>query len=103
MILVHHSAEKQVEPQQIEADDHLRAICRGIVAEGKTAVEWDQIESDDMFSAGQFDGGYDATEQEFLFSYYAPNGTEYWLGFSLEIASKIASGEQYFLDNRKAS
>lgn len=89
--------------QQIEADDHLRAICREIVAEGKTAVEWGQIESDDMFSAGPFEGGYDATEQEFLFSYYAPDGTEYWLGFPLEIASKIASGAQYYLDIRKAS
>ena len=91
-----------VSHQQIEVDDHLRLICREIVAADKTAVEWEQIESDDMFSAGPFEGGYDATEQEFLFSYYAPDGTEYWFGFDLEIASTIASGVQYFIDMRKA-
>jgi hypothetical protein len=87
---------------QIEADDHLRSICRQIIAENKTMLEWDQIESDDMFSDGPFSGGYDATEQEFLFSYYALDEKEYWLGFSLEIAKKIADGSQYFLDIREA-
>ncbi len=87
---------------QIEADDGLREICREIIIENKTAFEWSQIESDDMFSSGPYEGGYDAIEQEFWFSYYAPDRTEFWFGFSLEIAAKIASGAQYFLDIQKA-
>jgi len=86
---------------QIEADDDLRKICREIIAENKTDLEWSQIESDDMFSSGPYEGGYDAIEQEFWFSYYAPDGTEFWFGFPLEIAAKIDSGAVYFLDLHK--
>jgi hypothetical protein len=88
--------------KQIEADEHIREICREIVAQNKSITEWDQIESDDMFQSGPYEGGYDATEQEFLFSYYDATGTEYWFDFSLEIAQKIAKGDQYFLDLRES-
>ena len=87
-----------VRHKQIEADDDLKAICREIVAEDKSLDEWDRIESCDMFQRGPYCGGFDAIEQEFLFSFYEPTGKEYWFGFSLEIAEKIACGDQYFLD-----
>ena len=88
--------------KQIQADDDIRVICRQIVEEGKNNNEWDEIESDDMFQSGPYVGGYDATEQEFWFSYYDPDGIEYWFGFSLEIATKIALGDEYYFDIRKA-
>jgi hypothetical protein len=91
-----------VNPQQIEADDDLRKICLEIVIKGRTAAGWDQNECYDIFTAGPYEGGYDATEHKFLFSYYAPDGKECWIGFDLEVATRIASGEQHFLEIHKA-
>ena len=77
-----------------------RYLTTPIVALGTTAIKA-SIDYESAFASVR--KTVDATEQEFLFSYYAPDGTEYWPGFSLEIASKIASGAPYFLDIRKAS
>jgi hypothetical protein len=83
---------------QLQTDDDLRAICRAIVAGGKSDAEWGRVESCDMFQEGAFVGGYEACEQEFTFSYYDPVGKEWWLSFPLSIAEKIARGEEYWLD-----
>ena len=83
---------------QVRADDDLRAICREIVAEGKSMAEWDRIESCDMFQRGAFVGGYDACEQAFTFSYYDVSRKEWWLSFTLPVAEKIARGDEYWLD-----
>ena len=83
---------------QIQADDDLRAICRKIVAEGKSMTEWDLLESDDTFQQGPFVGGYDASEQGFTFSYYDASKKEWWLSFSLPVAEKIARGDEHWLD-----
>jgi hypothetical protein len=83
---------------QLKADDDFRAICRKIVAERRTTVEWDSIESCDMFQQGAYVGGYDACEQAFTFSYYDPQKKEWWLTLSLPIAEKIASGDEYWID-----
>ena len=45
---------------QLRADDDLRAICREIVAHGRSLSEWDIAESDDMFQRGVYVGGYEA-------------------------------------------
>jgi hypothetical protein len=35
---------------QLAVDQELRSICESILAEGKSAVEWDRVESDDLVS-----------------------------------------------------
>jgi len=52
-------------------------ICKEILSENKTQTEWAEIESDDMFQRGDYEGGFDATGIEFCFSVYE-NGQEYW-------------------------
>jgi hypothetical protein len=94
--------ETNRKPQR-RADGDLRAICRQIVSEGKTIEEWGQVESDDTFQRGKYVGGYDATEQQFLFSYHDDMGKEWWFFFPLLIAEKIARGDDYYLDLHEPS
>jgi len=84
--------------KQLRVDDELRGICRSILIEEKTDDDWSQIESDDMFQVGSYVGGYSAIEQEFWFSYYDTENKEWWFGFSLYDASRIADGELQYLD-----
>jgi hypothetical protein len=58
-----------------------------------TLAEWSEIESDDQFQTENFCGGFDATEQEFTFSYYDEHKNEYWFQKSLEGIQKILEGE----------
>ena len=44
---------------------------------------WAERESSDMFQSDHFSGGFDATEGEFLFSYFPDEGGEFWFGISL--------------------
>jgi hypothetical protein len=45
-----------------------------IRAEERSDVKWADVEASDMFQGVSYAGGYDATEQAFCFSYYAPDG-----------------------------
>ena len=83
---------------QLEVNEEFRRVCEAIRAEDKSAVEWDQCESDDWFQTDHFKGGYDATEQEFCFSYYDTTGKEWWFQFSYEDVSRILDGELRYLD-----
>lgn len=83
---------------QLKANDDLRAICREIVAAGKTADEWDRTGADERFGRGPFVGGYDAAEQGFTFSYRDAAKKEWLLVFGLPVAQKIAAGQEYWLD-----
>ena len=71
----------------------LVAICREILAQEYGPEEWAEVESDDMFQRGPFEGGYDATEEAFTFSYRDPGGGELWFQFTLAEAPRIVSGE----------
>ncbi len=86
---------------KIEIDGTLREIAEKIVAEGKSADEWAAIESDDLFQEGRYEGGFDADEGEFCFSYYGEEG-EAWFQFSLELAHAIAAGETPEIEGREA-
>jgi hypothetical protein len=72
--------------------DELRALCREIVAEGKTDDEWSEVEADDWFQTETVTGGYDALERAFTFSYYPPQGGELWIQLTLDQAARVASG-----------
>lgn len=88
---------------QIKIDDRLREIAQKIVAEGKSNEEWAAIESDDMFQEGQYEGGFDADEGEFCFSFHGgKEAGEVWFQFSLEVAGAIAIGQTPEIEGRPA-
>ena len=68
--------------------DEFYIICKEILAENKSIEEWAEIESDDMFQAGIYEGGFDATGMEFCFSVYE-NDNEYWFQFPLDLVEKF--------------
>lgn len=63
-------------------------VCGEIIKESKTVSEWAEIESDDMFQEGIYNGGFDAIEMEFCFSVYLSN-VEYWFQLSLDSVTKV--------------
>lgn len=67
-------------------------ICGNIVRENKNIEQWAELESDDMFLEGSYEGGFDATEMEFCFSVHI-NNVEYWFQLSLEDVKKIHSNQ----------
>lgn len=87
---------------KVPIEEDLREICTRIASQASTLEEWAQVESDDMFQAGPFVGGFDADEAEFCFSYYSTDGKEYWFQFSLQEAGRIARGESVDLEARVA-
>lgn len=70
----------------------LISICTQINDKGYSVVQWDEIESSDMFQTEQFCGGFDVDESEFCFSYFAEDGNEYWFQFSIATAIEISNG-----------
>ena len=77
-------------------EEDLRIICREILEEKKSLVQWAEIESDDMFQRGNYLGGFDATEKEFCFSLFLDNN-EYWFQFSLYDAEEITKNKINFI------
>ena len=67
------------------------SICDLILAENKSEDEWALIESDDLFSEGNYEGGYDATEMEFCFGVHI-NEEEYWFQLTLPEISLVKNG-----------
>ena len=84
----------------IPITEEFRNVCREIVSRNLTIQEWCEIESDDMFQTEHFEGGFEAIEEEFTFSYISEN--EYWFQLTLEEVSKIAVGENILLEGRIA-
>jgi len=89
---------KIVSHNQLEVDDEFIKICKLIEIDRKTDDEWSKIESSDMFQSEKYCGGYESIEQEFCFSYFAPEGREWWFQVSIEDVHKIVAGELRYLD-----
>jgi len=75
--------------QQLKVNKEFKQILNRIKEENKSITEWREIESSDMFQSESFNGGFDATEDKFLFSYYDLDGKEYWFEFSLEEVGEL--------------
>ena len=73
----------------IKIDDNFLLIAKAILSFNKNNDEWSAIESDDMFQTERYEGGYDATEEAFCFSYYDTEGKEYWFQLSLDEIKQI--------------
>ena len=78
---------------EIEVSERLRDICLEISESDWSEADWAEHESDDWWQTEELCGGYDATESAFCFSYYTPEGEEFWFQFTLAQAAKIANGE----------
>ena len=64
------------------------SITEEIISEKKNIEEWAEMESDDMFHRGNYEGGFDSTEMEFCFRVII-NAVEYWFQLSLQQVEKI--------------
>ncbi|KAA5540606.1 hypothetical protein [Adhaeribacter rhizoryzae] len=87
---------------ELEVDQEFAAICKQIKEENKSEAEWRLIESDSMFQTENYEGGFDATEMEFCFSYYDAAGREYWFQLPLAQVQEIAAGKSLKLYLREA-
>lgn len=85
---------------EIPVPADLVAICRELVAEGKTDDEWAEIEAGDWFQTETVTGGYDAGEHAFTFSFYPPDGEEMWIVLTLAEAAEVARGERRAVEAR---
>jgi len=74
---------------RIDIDNELRGIFVEISKEAKSQAQWAETESGDTFQSERYCGGFDADEGEFIFSYYAEDGEEYWFHFSLEDVPRV--------------
>ena len=64
----------------------------------KSDKEWGEIEPSDTFQTPTYCGDYDATEQEFRFSYYDKHTKEWWFELTLESLRRITHGDLKFID-----
>src|SRR5687768_10531934 len=84
------------------AQSELSSVCSGIVERGWNEDVWSEHEACDEFQTEHLCGGFDATEREFCFSYFAPGGKEYWFQFPLAQAKALASSPNLPLVLREA-
>ena len=83
---------------RLEVSEKLTEILKEIISEDKTGEDWLLTESCDMFQFPSFCGGYDATEQYFLFSYYGDNEKEWWFEIVLKVVPLILRSELLFIE-----
>lgn len=86
---------------QIPVRDDLIAICREIVAEGKSDAEWAEVKAGDWFQTGTVTGGYEADEHAFTFSVHTPDGGELWIVLPLAEAAEVARGARTAVEARR--
>ena len=86
--IVHHSI--MIIKHEIDAE--FISICQDILKEDLDLEEWGLIESCDQFQTVNYCGGFDATENEFTFSFFDKKRDEYWFQLPLTDISKVARG-----------
>ncbi len=78
---------------KLTIDSQLKTICSEIQKQNWTINQWSDHESCDWFQTPNYCGGFDATEEEFCFSFYDKNQKEYWFQFALESVEQIIDGQ----------
>jgi hypothetical protein len=82
-------------------DKEFYEICEEIISENKNIAEWEEVESDDMFQIGRYEGGFDATGMEFCFSVNIDE-VEYWFQLSLDAIHEINKNQNGEIEVTKA-
>ncbi|WP_248723317.1 hypothetical protein [Seonamhaeicola sp. ML3] len=77
---------------KIKIDIELRNICDEIIKKSLPIEQWREIESSDQFQTLNYCGGFDATEDEFCFSFFDKSEKEYWFQLSLNEIERIKEG-----------
>jgi hypothetical protein len=77
-------------------------ICEDILNQNWTEKEWSEHEADDWFVTNNYEGGFDADENAFCFSYIASDLEEYWFQIGLNEAKDIVAGKINKIEARKA-
>jgi hypothetical protein len=85
----------------MKIDFELQLLLKKILDEKLSEEQWKQIESSDMFQSENYIGGFDATEMAFTFSFYSPNGREFWFQLTLDEILMIDRGEIKEIDLRE--
>jgi hypothetical protein len=86
---------------QIQIDHEFLTLCEQILKEDHSLEEWREIESDDMFQTPHYEGGFDATEDAFCFSYYDPDGGELWFQLTLSEMMQAVAGQLKSIEARR--
>ncbi len=76
-------------------------ISEEIISEKKDVNGWSEIEADEMFQKGNYEGGFDATEMEFCFRVFIDD-IEYWFQLPLESIEKVYLRKLNEVDTRLA-
>jgi hypothetical protein len=82
----------------IKLDDKFRSICQEIIGANKTEEEWAEIEASDMFQDEHYCGGFDASNNAFVFGYYADDGKQFSFLLNLNEISEVLSGRMTKVD-----
>jgi len=77
---------------KIPVDGNLEKYVRKI-AENPDLEYWRDHESPSWFQDEKLNGGFDALDDVFGFSFRPKDGVEYWFQFSIEEATRAANGE----------
>jgi hypothetical protein len=85
---------------RIPVDHEFSTLCKEILNEHPSIEQWREIEADDMFQSPHYSGGFDATEDAFCFSYYDPDGSEFWFQLTLSEMREAVAGTLKFLEAR---
>ena len=87
---------------EIPVDHEFLTLCDEILKQNLSLQKWREIESDDMFQSRRYEGGFDATEDAFCFSYYQPDGDELWFQLELSQIAEVVAGKKTSIEARKA-
>jgi len=78
------------------------SICKEIFKKDLNIGQWALIESSDEFQNDKYCGGFDATENEFTFSYYNENDEEFWFQLSLNNIKDVIEGKITEIETKRA-
>ncbi len=84
---------------KLKVTPEMASICSQIAAQNYSVAEWAAIESDDWVQSECLEGGFDADEMAFCFSYRA-DSAEYWFQLTLEEVQQVAHGAMIQIDAR---
>jgi hypothetical protein len=87
---------------KLKIDSELFSVFQEIKSLNLDLKNWSLIESSDQFQTSNYCGGFDATENEFTFSYFDENKNEYWFQLTLNDIEKIVEGIYIEVFMRKA-
>jgi hypothetical protein len=87
---------------EIRVTEDFITLCEKILAAGKTAEEWAEVESDDMFQSTSFSGGFDADEMAFCFSYYDTQHDEFWFQLTMQEVADVVARRRHTIAVRAA-